>query len=291
MHKNHKILSESLFEYRENLLNEESVGFAEISDIDTYTKEMSKGVKDKIEFLSKINPDCVVDFGCADGYVLNQIKDRYSNIKQTIGYDIDEKMIALVKSKYPSIKVSDNWNEVVYEASEYDNIALTLMSVIHEVYSYGSPQSIRNFWKNQVFNPKFKWVVIRDMVPSKQYMNLKPSSEEIKKINNPLSPIYYSNLSYKKSFEKKWGKITDSYKNLFHWLLKYDYKRNWKREVLENYFPVSLETIKSKIPSGWSITYEDYYVYEPIANKVKKDWGIELKYPTHLKMIIENKRK
>jgi SAM-dependent methyltransferase len=282
-----KLVAESLYEYRNSLLNEDSVGFAEIADLTQYTTQMTKGTEDKIGFLSKIKPDCILDFGCADGYILNQIRKQYPDIKKFIGYDIDDKMVTLAKSKFPEIKVTDNWKEAFYNATEYEHVALTLMSVIHEVYSY-APNSVRNFWKNQVFNPKFRWVVIRDMVPSKQYMNLKPTKEELKKVNSMFSSRYYKNYLYRKSFEKHWGPIDKNYLNLFHWLLKYDYKRNWKREVLENYFPVSVETIKSKIPNGWSIKYQDHYVYQPVADKIKKDWGIELRYPTHLKMIVEN---
>jgi len=283
-----KFVSESLEEFLSNNLFEDSVGFAEIADLTQYTSAMAKGVNDKIDFISKINPECLIDFGCADGYILNEIQKKYNNIQQLIGYDIDEKMVSLVKSKYPELKVSDNWKEIMYEASEYKKIALSLMSVIHEVYSYSRSNTIPNFWRNQVFNPKFKWVVIRDMVPSKHYMNMKPSKEELQKVNTIFNSRYYKNYMYRKSFEKRWGPIDKNYLNLFHWLLKYDYKENWNREVLENYFPVSLETIKSKIPSGWKITYENHYVYQPIADKVKRDWNIELKYPTHLKMIVEN---
>lgn len=283
-----KLVAESLYEYRNNLLNEDSVGFAEIADLTQYTTQMAKGAEDKIGFLSKIKPDCVLDFGCADGYILSQIGKQYPDIKGLVGYDIDEKMVTLVKSKFPNLKVTDSWKEAFYNATEYDHVALTLMSVIHEVYSYNSGQEVRNFWRNQVFNPKFKYVVIRDMVLSKEYMHLKPTCEELKKVNSIFNSKFYKNYNYKRSFEKQWGPIDKNYLNLFHWLLKYDYKKNWNREVLENYFPVSKETIKAKIPKGWSIKYEDHYIYKPVADKIKQYWDIELKYPTHLKMIVEN---
>jgi len=282
-----KLVAESLEEYYQNRLNEDSVGFAEIADLTQYTTQMAKGTEDKIGFLSKIKPDCVLDFGCADGYILSQIHKQYPDIKGLIGYDIDEKMVELVKRKFPDLTVTDNWSKAFYEATEYDHVALTLMSVIHEVYSY-APSKVHDFWRQQVFNPKFKYVVIRDMVPSKEYMNLKPTKEELKKVNSIFTSKYYKNYLYRKSFEKRWGPIDKNYLNLFHWLLKYDYKRNWKREVLENYFPVSKETLKSKIPRGWSIKYEDHYIYKPVADKIKQYWGIDLKYPTHLKLIVEN---
>jgi hypothetical protein len=116
-------------------------------------------------------------------------------------------------------------------------------------------------------------------------MHEKPSKEDIIKIKQRL----WGQRKYRKSFEKEWGKITDNMLNMLHWLLKYDYKSNWDREVKENYLPVSIETIKKKIPSNWNIIYEDYYIFPPVAEKIKRDYGIELKHPTHMKMIIENK--
>jgi len=286
-----KLIAESLYEYRPSILNEDSVGLSAIADLTQYTAQMSKGVQDKVGFVSKIKPDCIIDFGCADGYILDQMRKTYPDIQEFIGYDIDDRMIQLVSSKFPELEVTDSWKEAVYMATEYDKIAVTIMSVMHEVYSYGGGHAVTNFWKNQVFNPEFKWVVIRDMVPSKKYMNLKPTPEELKKVNSMFSSRFYKNYMYRKSFEKIWGPIDANYLNLFHWLLKYDYKRNWKREVGENYFPVSLETIESKIPRGWKVTYKDHYIYQPVADKIKRDWNIELKYPTHLKMIIENENR
>jgi len=268
-------------------LDESVVGDVEIADVDAYIGGMAKGADDKIDFLSKINPDCVLDFGCADGYILNKLDQKYPNIKGLVGYDLDEKMINLIKSKYPHIQATDNWKEAVYLATEYDTIALSLMSVIHEVYTYSSSKDIHRFWSQQVFNPNFKYVVIRDMMPSKEYNTLKPSKEDISKLRWKL----WKMRKYRKSFEAHWGEITANMKNMLHWLLKYDYKSNWGREVKENYLPVSLETVKSKIPNGWKIIYEDHYIFQPIADKVKKDFGIELKYPTHVKLIIQNESK
>lgn len=266
-------------------LDEATVGHAPIADTQSYIGQMAKGVGDKIDFISKIDPGCILDFGCADGYILNAIHQKYPKIQGLVGYDLDEEMVNRVKSKYPYIDVTDNWSEALYMATEYDDIALSLMSVIHEVYSYSDNRTVHKFWSQQVFNPKFKYVVIRDMMPSKEYMHEKPSKEDIKNLKKRL----WRQRKYRKSFEKEWGKITDNMLNMLHWLLKYDYKSNWGREVKENYLPVSVETIKSKIPASWNIIYEDYYIFPPVADKIRRDYGIELKHPTHMKMIIENK--
>ena len=56
----------------------------------------------------------------------------------------------------------------------------------------------------------------------------------------------------------------------------------------ENYLPVSLETLKTKIPGNWSIVYEKHYTFEFLKMQVKKDFDIDLNENTHLKMIIKN---
>jgi len=38
--------------------------------------------------------------------------------------------------------------------------------VIHEVYSYSHGKIIKKFWEKQVFGNDFKWITIRDMIPS-----------------------------------------------------------------------------------------------------------------------------
>lgn len=43
---------------------------------------------------------------------------------------------------------------------------LNLSSVIHEVYSYSHSSVIKKFWEKQVFGGSFKYITIRDMIPS-----------------------------------------------------------------------------------------------------------------------------
>jgi hypothetical protein len=66
----------------------ESVGKHKITNFDDYADGLGLSVDDKLYFLNKINPDVIVDFGCADGYILEKIKENRPNIK-LIGYDLD----------------------------------------------------------------------------------------------------------------------------------------------------------------------------------------------------------
>jgi hypothetical protein len=258
-------------------LNETLVGEKPITSIESYLKGMSKGLTDKLFFLDKIDFDCLVDFGSADGYILSEIRKIKPDVK-LIGYDIDENMIEISKNKFKDIDFADNWNEINYKIKEYKEPAVFLSSVIHEVYSYSSGKDIKNFWNN-IFNSGFEYIIIRDMMPSidYEYMN----NKDIQKVRE------MSDEKYLTEFEKEWGQLELNFRNLLHWFLKYSYTDNWDRELKENYVPITIETLKKKIPSGYRISYENHYVYEFLKNKIKKDFDITLKEPTHLKMIIK----
>lgn len=265
------------------LLEEFNVGKVSISDMEKYLQQMTKGFADKLYFLNIIDLDVLVDFGSADGQMLYKLSQLKPNMK-LIGYDIDEKMIKESKKKYPNIYFTDKWEDVlrVLNNNMYVNKkkGMLLSSVIHEVYSYAGGKNIRKFWKEQAFNNLFDYMIIRDMMPSIKFEKM--NIIDVNKIKEKSDPKYLED------FEKRWGDISSNFRNLLHWLLKYKYTENWDRELNENYLPVTIETFKNnKIPSNWQIIYEDHYTYDYIKQQIKNDFGVEIKEPTHLKMILK----
>lgn len=260
----------------------EKVDMHPISNFDTYLYGMNKSVPDKLFFLNEIKPDLIVDFGCADGSILDNIHKNYPNIK-LMGYDIDKEMIDKASIKVPEAKITDNWNNIVSLTSNYKTPTLLLSSVIHEIYSYLSGTDIKKFWNDKVFPGDFKYIVIRDMIPSvslqkKDFLKFK---DDAKKVNK------HANRKQLFDFENIWGLIDNDYRTLIHFLLKYTYVENWEREVRENYLPITLETLYKKIPSDYKIKYINSYIFEPIQRKVMNDFGIVLTNNTHAKIIIE----
>lgn len=265
--------------YFKDFLYEFNLSTNPISDIHDYIDNMNKGLKDKLFFFNKIDINTLVDFGSADGTLLKEIHKAKPQIN-LIGYDIDDNMINISKRRYPEIQFYSNWNNVINNIKN-DNTALLLSSVIHEVYSYGTSKEIKDFWNNQVFDNKFKYVIIRDMIPSSHFDRM--NFIDIKKIKEK------SDSKYLNDYENYWGDITLNFRVLLHWLLKYKYTDNWNRELKENYLPVSLETLKKKIPSNWEIIYEKHYTYDYLKQQIKQDFDVDLNEPTHLQMIIQNK--
>jgi hypothetical protein len=263
----------------------ESLESNPIANIEVYNRNMEASYPDKLFFMDIINPDVVVDFGCADGTILSKMREKNPNVK-LIGYDLSRAMLDKAKSKLgPDAFLTDSWEEVQSELSSYSKPALVLSSVIHEVYSYSLPREVKKFWENRVFGGDFKWIVIRDMIPSVE-MGRKESTEfqdDVDKVKAKADPTYL------KSYEENWDDIGSSYKFLAHFLLKYKFTDNWAREVAENYLPLSLETLYKKIPPGYEIIFKDNFVLPYLKKEVKKDFGVDIKHTTHAKMIIENK--
>jgi hypothetical protein len=251
-----------------------------IDDISGYLNKMGYGLEDKLYFLNMIDIDCLVDFGAADGVILEKIKKIKPNIT-TIGYDIDDMMISQMNKKNIDY-VTNDISKVKRIIKEYKNPGILLSSVLHEVYSYSTNKEIIKFWEF-LFNSDFKYIIIRDMSSQKSYKNFNISDSEIDNVYK------LSKLKLIKDFESKWGFIKKDYHTLLHYLMKYKYETNWNREVIENYLPITLEDLKNKIPSNWLILYENSYILPFFKNMIKKDFNIEITKPTHLKMILKNK--
>lgn len=266
------------------LFLEELVGENEISNYQAYADGMEKSMDDKLFFVNNIDFDVIVDFGCANGIFLSKLQTMKPNVK-IIGYDLDDVMLSKARVVLgEEALLTSSWDEVVNELSSYENPLLNLSSVIHEVYSYSHSSVIKKFWNQQVFGGNFKYITIRDMIPSSDIHKneLENFRQDVKRVRKRANKFYLND------FEKRWGPIDDNYRTFCHFLLKYRYVDNWEREVKENYLPVSLETVKTKIPSSYSIEYEHDFIVPFIKDKVGKDFGVKITHSTHVKMILKN---
>lgn len=250
-----------------------------IPSIASYNIEMRKSMIDKIVFMDKINAKVIVDFGCADGSTIAFMRSIFPEITY-VGYDISEEMLALARAMNPGVQFFSDWKECEkYIAGIEGPAAVLLNSLIHEVYSYGSPEDVEVFW-SRIYDPiLFRYVVIRDMCVS----------DSVTRKSDPLSVIRVrQNYDQAKlrEFENQWGSINENWP-LVHFLLKYRYETNWNREVKENYLPISLENLIARIPKGWDPVDYKHYVLPFTRRTIKQDFNIDLQDPTHLQLILE----
>lgn len=268
----------------------------------SYNENMAKGMEDKLFFIKKLNlqPNknyLFVDFGCADGVLIDTLygimKDNNINAF-FIGYDISETMIELAKNKfshYPTYNVlfTSKWDDVKKSIDTYSEMesVLILSSVIHEVYSYAdSLDDIDLFW-HRVLDSNFKYICIRDMMCSRD-INRKTKRNLWVKLDEecPLGSTLRSQVN---EFEKIWGSTHELNKQFIHFLLKYRWTINWKREVNENYFPIDIEGFLEKMESYNLIYFKRFRV--PYLEKCwYDDFRIKLEDYTHIKAIFENKK-
>ena len=265
------------------------------TDIQYYNKEMQKGMEDKLFFLDKLpknNNYIFVDFGCADGSMINALSNiLQGSYNRYIGYDISETMIELAKTNYhgpvnANVIFTNEWNEVEKNiewtkiCTEYKSV-LILSSVIHEVYSYAKDgNDITEFW-NRVLNTGFDYVVIRDMCPSEDIDRRSDIHIEDKVRDK-------ADITLLDEFENEWGSISNN-RNMIHFLLKYRWKVNWKREVHENYFPISSNLLIQMFNDAFNVDYFERFRVPFLDKCLKEDYNIELTDYTHIKAIFTKK--
>lgn len=267
----------------------------QIEDSSAYNGRMARSLMDKIFFADKIETDCIVDFGCADGALLKALSPWVPGAA-LIGIDKSDEMINLARANLAGCKPHcriDFFNDlkkgtlcaqILKAEGLIKNATLNLSSVIHEVYNYLSVDEIQAFW-DELWRPVnggafWDYIVIRDMSVNRSIDRLSDP--------NDVARVYHSFLNTKefREFETYWGSIENN-KSLVHFLLKFRYTTpNWPREVRENYLPVYREDLLAMIPRGYEAVYHEHYVLPYLRRIVFEDFGITLKDPTHLKLIL-----
>jgi hypothetical protein len=270
-----------------------------------YNEQMRKSMEDKLFFLKQLPAEdnyVFVDFGCADGTMLNILSDMLDSnpLKYSyIGYDISDTMINLAKANFHGDADTDihyftDWDDVEKQLETYithgtyheqKKYVLILSSVIHEVYSYSNMKQILEFW-HHVTNTNFDYIVVRDMCPTKDID--RPTDElMLQQFNNIVRGRKpYDTLI--NDFEAVHGSIENN-KNFIHFLLKYRYQINWEREVKENYFPICVEDLLNAITGEekYRIMYMKRFIVPFIKQQIYKDFRVDIKDFTHIKAIFK----
>ena len=270
-----------------------------------YNEQMRKSMEDKLFFLKQLPAEdnyVFVDFGCADGTMLNILSDMLEHNRHKysyIGYDISDTMINLAKANFHGDADTDihyftDWEDVekqletyitpgtYYEQKKY---VLILSSVIHEVYSYSDMKQILEFW-HHVINTNFDYIVVRDMCPTKDID--RPTDEfMLHTLNNMIRDRKPYNTLIN-DFEAIHGSIENN-KNFIHFLLKYRYQINWEREVKENYFPIYVEDLLTAITGEekYRIMYMKRFIVPFIKQQIYNDFRIDIRDFTHIKAIFK----
>lgn len=254
----------------------------DIRDYGVYTNGMKKSLEDKLFFANMIDDseyDFLLDYGCVDGALIREFKKKHPD-KRCIGYDCSKEMVTMAQI-YGVGVFTERFKDAV-KCVDPARTVLNLSSVIHEIYSYAkSDMEIALFWKD-IMCSNFKYIVIRDFCLDDTVWG-KSNILDVAKIK------LRCDRKQLKEFESIWGSISRN-RNMVHYLMKYRYLANWDREVKENYFPISYESLKAMFSCGiYERVFSQRYILPFTYDKVKEDFGIKLKDYTHVKMILEKR--
>ena len=250
-----------------------------IKNFDSYNDEMRKSMEDKLFFLDKIDVESLVDYGCADGTLLDFVSERNKSLKLH-GIDMSAEMVRRAQEKIPTATFNISTVPYINDTFDYSNAALNLSSVIHEIYSYSTYEQIEEFWY-RVKNSGYKYIIIRDMMCDLQLEHTDSIDEAAVRCKEK----YKDKLD---DFENIWGSINIR-KNLIHFLMKYRYTPNWSREVRENYIPVYYDSVIKGLADKYEVMYENRFTLPFLHDKVMKDFGIDIKDATHIKLVLKIK--
>lgn len=259
------------------------------ADQKLYNKQMTRTLGDKLFFTEYLPSDkyVFVDFGCADGTIIKELKKIY-NGSCFIGYDCSPSMINIAKSNAEEDErtmFTTDFCKIEQLLNVENNMkhVLILSSVIHEIYSYAESKADIDFFWEILFSNMFDYICVRDMMFDKSMVRPSNPADVLKLRNNP------NIVKQVEDFESVSGPVTDN-KNLIHFLLKYRYVVNWNREVHENYFPVSAEQfLRGFDPEN--IIYLERFRIPFLDDCIEEDFGIELTDYTHIKLIVKGFRK
>lgn len=246
-----------------------------ISNLTVYNQRMRDAMADKLWWTEMTDAKVVVDYGCADGALL-QILEKEHPDWILIGVDHNQQMLSLARKNLPSA-IFYTPEDFFSIQLNFDNAVLVLSSVIHEIFEYDNNPADT---LEKLFNMGFGYIAIRDMFLS---MNSYKSCAliDLDRIRNK------ANIEQLKQFERKWGSVSDQ-RNFLHYLMKYRYVENWDRELNENYFPVCKEDfLKIHVTKDYQIEYLKHYTLPYISDRVYQDFEIELKDPTHMKLLLK----
>lgn len=249
-----------------------------IKDIDEYNARMRQAMQDKLWWLDMVegNVRKVLDYGCADGALLQQIHemDRDWNL---FGFDFNEDMVALAKKNVPAGTFSTDFYGLS-QAVKREEAVLVASSVFHEIHNY-SPDVEEEY--RRIFGSGYQYIAIRDMfISEKQFGSSNPDSLAKVREKSPAKWI--------EDFESFMGSI-DRRENLLQFLLTYPYQTNWDREVRENYFPHTVEQFLERIPKCYEVVHVEHYTLPFVKEKVRQDFGIELQDETHAKILLRSR--
>lgn len=233
-----------------------------INDTESYIQRLDKSMTtdEKLFFVGKVNLcvyDYIIDFGCANGELLHQIAD-ITNAK-LIG--IDNYFDSVIDNRIELYKDVKKVSEIVKDKK----YLVICSSVLHELPYVG--QHLHSLLWGA------KTIIVRDMYFDTDLKD-EPHRKEIEGIKDKLPECWQDYP-------------TNTLSMAYELLLKYEYVQNYSHEVQEKYFcNNAYDEIDVFVRLGYKVVHLEKYILPYKQMTVERDFGIKLKYPTHIKAIL-----
>ena len=257
-----------------------------IEDREGYLARMSAALDEKLKVAIHIpiNARSILDVGCADGTVTEEIARRFPFAK-VLGIDIDDDMIACSKPTQYNLSFQRIFlRELLAQEQRFD--VIMFMSVLHEIYSYGSGvtsvvKALADAYELLNSNGV---LIIRDMAGAHEANLLGTIRTQIANNRSIFDKLV--------DFEMRWGRI-NSRRKANHFLLKYFYDTNWERELRENYLHLDIHKYIDVLDLfHMEVIRADQSLLPWLANKWQTDFGFtdnQLNYLRSTMIIVARK--
>ena len=246
-----------------------------------YIERMKASMKEKLFFVDKIdlNNKIIVDFGCAEGDLLQELDHMELENTTFIGVESNAEFFSHINVLNEKYYLFYNLTEVEQKIREwrllkYDDreVVLICSSVIHEL-SKSFFKRVANFACGIA-----DYVVIRDMYWDNQFSGDVEAvyPRVLRQCDSDRALLLADLIEHR-------GQMSP--KVMAEFLLKYRYTENWETEVLEDYFSVPWKHIE--LLWAFQPIYDRKYINSFIKNDLHKTFDIDLVWPTHRTMILK----
>lgn len=256
-----------------------------IKNYNVYNNSMAKTMLDKIWFIDKISADIktIVDFGCADGTLIQFVESLFPKTYSFVGIDNDEIMRATATKNLSGliaegrVKIVNSIEEIPHEIAK--NSVLVLNSVVHEILSYCSYVDAQNIW-NSIWKLRFGYVAIRDMHYQKEVDDIT--------IDFLRSSFFHKGYHFSEWYDKNYYSRQDP-NMIIEYLLKYRYQENWSREVNERYLWDWKNLLTFILTPNYTPIVETDFFIPFIFEQWERDYNRKIVTPfnTHKKMLFK----
>lgn len=249
-----------------------------LDQLDAYNASLAQSLADKLWFANKTDADLWVDFGCADGAVLAELKRQTGCL--AIGFDVDPRQC--LRANRRGVSATTEW-EAIQQAvrhAKYSGMTtgVHFSSVLDEVPDLTATVKATKALRADV-------IVIRQHAVAASSGQQDAPMEWINAILKIVSTADFE------AWTARYG-LMRTRRDVLHFLLKAPYlgTNDYPRELDSDYLALAAEDYYELFRDEYRLAYSDHgkgngYIQSVAYNK----FGLYVPDPTHIKLVLERR--